>query len=446
MSTLHESACAATHNRRGRPHPAWKRWLFRLGCAAASLAGAELLSWLGLCFLVNDFRRETLIERQESLAEGNVAVGTSAESIHPYLGWVLNPETNPGGEVNGRRVPVNRFGLFDDDHGVPRRGPDRVVVAVLGGSVASQMSLLGEQTLLERLRAAPEFAGKDVQIVRLAMSGYKQPQQLMALNYFLALGAEFDIVVNVDGFNEVALTVCENDPAGVFAAYPRAWHVRTMDIVDSRQYSSSYRLLEARAQRQELAAAARRSWLRWSMTYQLVWKVRDELLFARQNDLAATRRGNRELQGRGFHSDGPGQLYDTQQAGALDAHVVALWSNSSLQLSRLCEANGADYLHVLQPNQYHAGSKPLSAQELENYYTETPCHAQAVRRVYPLMIAEGARLREQGVRFHDLTMLFADVEETIYSDYFCHYNQRGNDLLAERVAGLIAEALEEQRP
>jgi len=35
--------------------------------------------------------------------------------------------------------------------------------------------------------------------------GYKQPQQLLVLSYFLSIGQPFDMVMNIDGFNEVAL-------------------------------------------------------------------------------------------------------------------------------------------------------------------------------------------------------------------------------------------------
>ena len=64
-----------------------------------------------------------------------------------------------------------------------------------------------------------------------------------------------------------------------------------------------------------------------------------------------------------------------------------------------------------------------------------------VKRGYPLMIEEGRKLRPHGVDFHDLTQLFTDQTHTIYSDYFCHYNQTGNDLLAAAVARLLLDSM-----
>ena len=49
------------------------------------------------------------------------------------------------------------------------------------------------------------LSGRKIDIVRLALPGQKQPQQLMTLAWVQSLGAEFDIVVNLDGYNEAVL-------------------------------------------------------------------------------------------------------------------------------------------------------------------------------------------------------------------------------------------------
>ena len=49
-------------------------------------------------------------------------------------------------------------------------------------------------------------------------------------------------------------------------------------------------------------------------------------------------------------------------------------------------------------------------------------------------MTHGRALRGDGVHFVDLTMLFKDVEETIYEDDCCHVNQRGNNLIAAKLA------------
>ncbi len=111
---------------------------------------------------------------------------------------------------------------------------------------------------------------------------------------------------------------------------------------------------------------------------------------------------------------------------------------------QICQARGIRYLHFLQPNQYHKGSKPLSEAELKEYFVQDQTYGSAVARGYPAMIVEGRKLREAGVEFNDLTQLFSQDSGTIYCDYFCHYNQRGNDLLATTVADRVIESFRKQ--
>jgi hypothetical protein len=384
----------------------------------------------------------------EHLSQGGARADNSAESIHPYLGWVMNPQVNPGTDFLHRHIPVNALGFNDIEHGIPKRGPDRLIVGICGGSVAWQMSVAGEQTLLQKLRDSARFRDKQIHLVRLAMSGYKQPQQLLALNYLLALGGEFDVIVNIDGYNEVALAVGENHRKGIFVAYPRRWDARMQDVVDPRTYSLSYRLLALRATRQQLAAARRQSTLDWSPTLNLIWYLRNWRLRQQVIDLGVELRDHKHNEGRGFAVQGPRQLY--QGDDGLYRHVVDLWSNCSRQMHRLCRENGIRYLHILQPNQHFTNSKPLNEAERKIVLRDiTPRLARTIPIGYPLLISEGRKLREQGISFHDLTMLFQDIPTQIYVDACCHYNQQGYDLLAQAVAERILEAVEarsEQRP
>src|SRR5262249_4909407 len=121
-------------------------------------------------------------------------------------------------------------------------------------------------------------------------------------------------------------------------------------------------------------------------------------------------------------------------------HLRDVWKNSSLQIHYLCLGNRTKYVHVLQPNQYLAGSKLMTDFEREKMLDKTSSYGKFVAKAYPMLIEEGKRLREQGVDFLDLTMIFAAVQEQIYSDPFCHYNAHGNEILARAVAAAIVDA------
>jgi len=124
-----------------------------------------------------------------------------------------------------------------------------------------------------------------------------------------------------------------------------------------------------------------------------------------------------------FSSDA--ELYD---------YLVDIWKQSSLQLNRLCEANGIRYYHFLQPNQYVEGSKALTAEERHQAFTEDHPYRAGVEEGYPRLVRAGVELREHGVRFVDLTRVFADETASLYVDDCCHFNETGNLLIADRVA------------
>lgn len=133
-------------------------------------------------------------------------------AVHPYLGYVADPDRAPGISADG----------FPGDPFRSRSGGE-AVVALIGGSVANQLALTPH--LAREIARSAWAGGRPVRVVNLTMGGYRQPQQLLELTYLLARGARFDAVVSVDGFNEVALPMAENAPNGVSLFYPRQWHL-----------------------------------------------------------------------------------------------------------------------------------------------------------------------------------------------------------------------------
>lgn len=114
-------------------------------------------------------------------------------------------------------------------------------------------------------------------------------------------------------------------------------------------------------------------------------------------------------------------------------------------MKALAESTGATYVHVLQPNQYVAGSKSFTRRELEVAYNPENPWSQIASRGYPLLQARAADLRRAGVAFYDLTSIFENETETIYKDPCCHVNQRGNQIFGREVARAVAETLRDRR-
>ena len=419
--------------------PWWKRWLFRGVALSLALAVLELLTAGIWWFSDADTSAKDVRDYQQSVMTTTELPHESTEAIHPYLGWVLDPQAMTHMDVGGAARPLNKLGFLDDGPGVQKRDPHVVLVGITGGSVAMQLSWMGAATLSERLEADPAFAGKQVKFVRLALSGYKQPQQLMAMNYLLALGGELDYLINIDGYNELALSVEENYVHQTSMAYPRMWDHRLQDVVDPRLSSVSAQLLILRGRRQTLASLVARSWLRHSRTANYLWLHTDRWLQRRQYALGNQVRIHQETHGHSFARSGPANSVADENAAVKEA--IQLWARCSRQLHQVCQANDIRYLHVVQPNRHHAGSKPLNEQEQSQCMATNRATARLIESAYPLVVAAGKRLRDEAIPVCDLTQLFAAETDTIYSDCCCHFNQRGNILLAEA----IAEALLKDR-
>ncbi len=79
----------------------------------------------------------------------------------------------------------------------------------------------------------------------------------------------------------------------------------------------------------------------------------------------------------------------------------------------------------------------MSAEEASIAINLESQYRQHVIAGYPQLLAAVPVLQREGVNIVDATGLFDGLSDTIYSDDCCHYNQRGNDLLA----ALVAEAI-----
>jgi len=439
------SASTAPDAAQRRPH--LRRWA-RRGVLAALyavflIALLELAAFLGFRVLAGEFYSAARITEQQEQGAANVpraglpspAQGPEflrSEVVHPYLGYL--PIFRPGiALADGLYNTQQEF--YEPDSPVFAQDEGALTIGIVGGSVANFFSREGVEALERGLASDPRFAGKDLRIAGMAHGGYKEPQQLMALAYLLALGGSVDILINLDGFNEIALAQSDNLAQGVHYAYPRSWYFRMppeqvlLPLIGELSY--------LRGQRARLAANALDSPLRHSWMYRLAWKVRDRFL----RDATAEREDRlRRFDPKGRSSIALGPRREFTDTDELYAELTSLWKECSIQLDRLCRANGIRYYHVLQPNQYVAGSKALTEEELEVGFRENGRYAAAVRTAYPRLVAAGAELTAAGVHFFDATSVFADIDETLYRDDCCHFNALGNDILGSAIAEFIRGA------
>jgi len=353
--------------------------------------------------------------------------------LHPYVGYTGRP-----GNVS---PPFNNFGM-PSPHTYPyQKQENDFVIGVLGGSVAGMFAKIGQQHLIHELRALnPFFKDKQVTLLSLATGGYKEPQQLFHLVYCLLSGVKFDLILNIDGFNDLALTI-SNIEDQINPLFPSGFHTGLMSKAFNNQldrktaqrivdlydlYGKEYGLLE-KLEKSGLRGSAFLNLLgvRWS---QKIQNQLHHLDYAMAKDLL----GSMTEEFRGPEIALKGNSYE---------FAAQLWKQTSEMIAAISQHYQIPYIHVLQPNQYVDGSKPLSENEQKIAYQANYRWGQIAKEGYPYLIEAGKRLRAQGIAFYDLTQVFKNISEDIYLDVCCHFGNRGNIIMGKDIAKMIHQSL-----
>lgn len=361
------------------------------------------------------------LEDAKALSRGLLWEGGLEEVIHPYFGYVVDPRASRTG---------SDYGFLDTSSPIVRRSTGKMNVAIVGGSFAAEVFLLGKTELV----AALQPLGKEVVLVNLALGGYKQPQQLLVLTYLQALGAEFDAIINVDGFNEVTLPVCQNLRQHVFPTFPALWAQRVAGV-PSRALQRGIAMLEhKREERKKWASFFADYRLCHSAALFILWEGVDASI---NRDISALKMDISLQQVASDRYVATGPPYSFPSEHSMYDYLATFWMRCSLQIHAMARSHSVRYYHFLQPNLYDAGSKVLTADERAFTSNDRFQYGPGVINGYPLLRKYGEVLKQEGVFFHDLTMTFAHDTNTVYRDNCCHLLSEGY----ERIARLIGEAM-----
>jgi hypothetical protein len=393
-------------------------WLRNEPCDSAETR-AEVLHLLDLSrsFLPHQ------VDSQPAPYETNVHTELT---IHPYLGYELDYGCS----------------YVDDEYRRLRSGASagEFQVVILGGSVAALFGEdeLNKHTLRDILAADPRLAQRKLCILDFGRGAYKEPQQLNFVVYLLVLGFKPDAVIDIDGFNEVALGL-RNRVQGWHPIYPSFAQWGQLASPSANDRDALDIVGEIRGAQRSLEGLGD-LFVAWHLEQSC---LAGKLVLHRMYNLRHRAVSQLNLYAKHF-SD---QDTEVQQAGpalggddleAVKASVES-WKESSRSLSDMCRGRGIMHIQFLQPTLLDSGSKPLTASELE-HATCDPIWETAVHLGYPLLRTTGEELRRLGVDFVDASMLFEHQPETLYYDC-CHFGHEGNVLLAEKIAGELLRRL-----
>lgn len=357
----------------------------------------------------------------------------TAKRFHPFFGYTHT--VNSGSTNNyGFNCPID-FPFKKDRENL-------FVIGIFGGSVANDFYLHGREQLTRRLVKHPELADKEMVYLNYSLGGYKQPQQMQILNYFLAAGQELDMVLNIDGFNEMVFCV-NNNRLNVDIAMPSAQHFLPMrDLVDQNAVTGEkleviYNIQKikkdfARTKKRAIQTPLASLWLIYSAYNKYLYK---------------------QYRGELVHFDSliepakPGEsLINVKQTDAIKdeslllSGIASLWANCSLTMHSAVTARGGLYFHFIQPNQYFT-KKSFTDEEQQNAIDPNLPYNRLVRKGYPVLLKEQYFLQQKGVGAYSAVGIFSNRKETIYIDKCCHFNPKGCEILADFMADQILKSI-----
>jgi hypothetical protein len=364
------------------------------------------------------------------------------ERFHPFFGFIQKPSRDfrPG-------FKVNNYGFISPyDYPLKKTKNNQFFIGVFGGSVASDYAIyqVQNQILPKYLKQLPGLKDKEFVILSFATGGYKQPQQLLILNYFLALGQELDLVVNIDGFNEVALSNLNNKNQ-VDLAMPSIQHI--WPLANFANNSLSTKAMEATLRIQEnktrinqglsslqncsLAAC---NALTSVYVQQLVNKYKTDVLKFEEERIKQQK-------------DGSGSVIyiNTNKSVLQDSlafeEMAWNWAKSSIFMHKVLSASNVPYFHVLQPNQYYQTKRVFGEAEKKIAFNKETPYAKSVQIGYPALFKKLPNLEKNNINILNGVNVFDRTKDAVYVDSCCHYNQAGEVIFSDYVGRSILEAL-----
>lgn len=364
--------------------------------------------------------------------------------IHPYFGYVDAPgwtqsSTSPVWQLVADPLKMtNNHGFISNyDYPFIKTANNQYIIGIFGGSVAEFFALSARDELITNLQSDAFFADKEIIVLNFAKGGYKQPQQLLLLTYFLSIGQKFDLIINLDGFNEVAFGYRYNedrlDPTMPHGGIIQGLSGLTqLSQLTPAKIDALAQINRDKARLNQLAKTINSTYLASAsfvleQYYAMVFNQYNQQLnrFDQPED-------NASEESILFLKRNNTPLNETD----LFEQITRTWALSSIMMHNISQSQQFIYIHVLQPNQYYS-LKKFSAEEINIAVDQTYWEKTAVEKGYPALLEQTQTLAENNVNFYNAVPIFDRETHPVYIDACCHYNELGNQILARFIANAI---------
>lgn len=364
------------------------------------------------------------------------------ERLHPFFGFVQKPgpDFRPG-------FKYNNYGFISPyDYPFQKTSKNQFIVGVFGGSVASNYSIyeVKNRVLEKYIKTIPGLEDKEVIILSLAVGGYKQPQQLLILNYMLSLGQTFDLVINLDGFNEVALTTLNNQRQ-LDLTMPSPAHIEPLTGLANNSLSDKAlkTLLKIKENKEQLTDALETL---KDCQFATCYSVMSVYVQSLGKDYRRNIRRFERARTRPLDEDSESVIFFYKQEDVIPdsefyQQAAQYWAETSKLMYDVLSANNIPYLQVLQPNQYWKTERKFSEAEQKIAWVDDSPYEKGVKWGYPLLLQQVNELKANNINILNAVNIFDATPEPVYIDNCCHYNPRGEEILSNYIGAAIVEEL-----
>ncbi|MEG3938033.1 hypothetical protein QT995_07705 [Microcoleus sp. S36b_A3] len=371
------------------------------------------------------------------------------ERLHPFFGYVLKQGAFPNEKL---KLKVNKEGFYSlYEYPFIKTNKNQLIVGIFGGSVANNFAVNEYVTkrFSQKLKSYPEFANKEIIVLNFCNGGYKQPQQLLILNYFLAFGQDLDLVVNIDGFNEVALSNL-NNKAGLEIGMPSVQHVKPLTSLANNNLSpeAMSSIVQISETKKQLKAGIDKLQTCQLALCHAITSLRVKQLV--NNYQKALVKYDRQVKQSNQNTENSGIVYLPKADFVLpDAaafnEVASIWYESSIAMNQILSSRKIKYFHFIQPNQYYQTKRIFTAKEDEIAIDKNSPYIEGVKKGYPVLLSKVDDLQKAGVNVFNAVNILDNTKETVYKDGCCHYNSVGEEVLADYVSSSIIKVVRESK-
>nr|BDT29790.1 SGNH/GDSL hydrolase family protein [Bacteriovorax sp. HI3] len=299
----------------------------------------------------------------------------------------------------------NNYGFSSSEDYPLAKDDNTFVIAVLGGSVADYFvrHIVANERLTDRLKEhVPALKNKYIRFMNLAIPGYKQPQQFIALSYFVE---HIDMVIQLDGWNEVW--------SRTSGAYPMDYPTFSEFLYDDE---SNGRISDVFEKKERAEAIRMHPILGKSAIMILYRNILLKNVYSESQDL----------------SNPKASFYNRMNSAEdIQQILVGNWKKYTTMEQTILKLHNKPGFFFIQPSQYNPESKTLSSEE----------QSTVINNIFSNSVADFLALRKEASKLgvYDLAMVFKPIKETVYIDDCCHINDKGNEIIADAIFRTIGQ-------